>query len=173
MTFFGQRFAYRASVFFTPFLLLNNLKFYRIFFASKMNFLRKKFEFIWKVILWNCWKCEMCCFKASQPVVNAIDSTKKCFENLLGTKFDSCNQRNTHLGMKYHCTAGLQFTRLDSTKKGKSVVISMLWSSCIQTCKTWDQLYNDTCPNGDCSLLKRTVLITKIGLTKWQVTHLI
>ena len=66
----------------------------------------------------------MCCFKASQLVVNAFDSTKKCFENLLGTKFDSCNQRNTHLGMKKHCTAGLQFTRLDSTKKGKSVVIS-------------------------------------------------
>ena len=64
---------------------------------------------------------------------------------------------------------------MDLINKEK-MLFCVYWSSWIQTCKTGDQLYSDTFPNGDCSLNHLTEMSFTLrwtGLNKQVKTQMI
>ena len=63
------------------------------------------------------------------------------------------NVENTNHKRKYYCLAGLQLNKIGFDQKRNYVVISMYRCNLDQTCKTGDQLYNDSSPNGECCLV--------------------
>ena len=67
-------------------------------------------------------------------------------QRMWGDAVSSGRSEKTHHWGKDHCMARLQFNKTGFDQKRKYVVICVLWSYWIQTCKTGDQPYSDPFP---------------------------